>query len=567
MTEPNPNADPQPALQAAEPKIVNRRWRFSPIWLVPLIAALIGAWIAWKSWSETGPEISIRFNHAEGLEPGKTPIRYKNLEMGLVHSIELAPDLQQVIVHAQMHAGVGRFLRKDSRFWVVQPHLGVDQISGLQTLISGVYIGMDIGRSEEAQRSFVGLDRVPAVEINAPGRYFLLRANGRRGLSNNSPVMYRQIPVGRVVEIGLTADGEAIDVRIFVEAPYDQLVRSNTLFWNASGISAELTGEGVAVRLESLASLISGGIGFGPAEGLPPGETVADGHRFILAETRAEARQNRYTERERFELRFAGSVRGLREGANVELNGIPIGKVLDVHLELDTHSLEFGTPVLIELTVDRIVLTDQAKAGADRGAVLNSLVERGLRARLQTGNLLTGSRYVELVMLPEAEPATIDRSGAHPRLPTATTELDELSQRLSTLLRRIEDLPLEAIGANLEQTFAGTRQLANSPELSALLAEWARAGRSLSGTLQGLEPKLLPLAEDTLTMLADVRRAANTFNAAMAGVEQIAGADSATQQDLRKALKEVATAARSLRSFAEYLERHPDALLRGKQGR
>ncbi len=535
---------------------------------MPLIAALIGAWVAWKSWSETGPSITIRFSHAEGLEPDKTPIRYKNLKMGVVRSIELAPDLQEVIVHAEMNAGVGRFLRQDSRFWIVQPHLGVDQISGLQTLISGVYIGMDIGRSEETRRSFVGLDREPAVEINAPGGYFQLHAGGRRGLSNNSPVMYRQIPVGRVVDTNLTDDGEAVDVRIFVEAPYDRLVNTNTLFWNASGLSAELTGEGLALRLESLASLISGGIGFGPAEGLPAGEAVASGHRFLLAENRAEAQQNRYTQRERFQLLFAGSVRGLREGASVELNGIPIGKVLDVHLELDTDTLQFRTPVSIELTVDRIAVLGSGGGdkdrSEDRNRVLSRMVKRGLRARLQTGNLLTGSRYVELVMLPEAEPATVDLSGPQPRLPTVPAELDELSQRLSEVLRRIEGLPIEAIGANLEQTLAGTERLANSPEIATLLAEWAKAGRTLSGTLRTLDPKLAPLATDTLAMLADVRRAANTFNAAMTGVEQIAGANSATQQDLRKALKEVATAARALRSFAEYLERHPDALLRGK---
>lgn len=557
-------ADPDPLPPPAEPKVERRRWRLSPIWLVPLIAALIGAWIAWKSWSETGPMIRISFRHAEGLEPGKTPIRYKHLEMGVVQSIELAPDLQQVIVHARMNAGAGRFLHDDTRFWIVQPHLGVDQISGLQTLISGVYVGMDIGRGEATRRDFVGLDEVPAVEINAPGRYFVLRAAGRRGLSNNSPVMHRQIPVGRVVDIDLTEDAGAVEIRIFVEAPYDRLVTSNTLFWNASGVSAELTGEGVAVRLESLASLISGGIGFGPAEGLPPGAAVAEDHRFALAESRAEAQQNRYTERERFRLLFDGSVRGLREGASVELNGIPIGRVLDVHLELDTDTLEFHTPVTIELTVDRIAVGDRAADAEQRERVLEQMVERGLRARLQSGNLLTGSRFVELVMLDDAEPAGIDRSGPLPRLPTVPARLDELSQRLSELLGRIEDLPLEAIGENLEQTLAGSRRLANAPELERMLADWSAAGRALSATLNGLAPRLDPLAEDTLAMLADVRRAANTFNAAMAGVEQIAGTNSATQQDLRKALKEIATAARALRSFAEYLERHPDALLRGR---
>lgn len=551
-------------MQAAEPRVVTRRWRFSPIWLVPLLAALIGAWIAWKSWSETGPVIRISFQHAEGLEPGKTPIRYRHIEMGMVQSIELGPDLQEVIVHARMNAGVGRFLRDDTRFWIVQPHLGVDQVSGLQTLISGVYVGMDIGRSEATRRDFVGLEEVPAVEINAPGRYFTLRAAGRQGLSNNSRVMYRQIPVGRVVDLGLTDDGQAVEVRIFVEAPFDRLVTSNTLFWNVSGFSAGLTGEGLSLRLDSLASLISGGIGFGPAEGLPPGEAVAEEHRFALAASRAEAQQNRYSQRARFLLLFDGSVRGLREGANVELNGIPIGEVLDVHLELDPGSLEFHTPVTIELTVDRITPRGSTDLDDDRLELFGRMVARGLRARLQTGNLLTGSRYVELVMLPEAEPADVDLSGPLPRLPTAPAELEELSERLSGLLRRIEDLPLESIGENLDQTLAGTRQLANSPQLQTALAEWSSAGQALARGLNRLEPQLAPLTEDTLAMLADVRRAANTFNAAMAGVEQIAGVNSATQQDLRRALKEVTTAARSLRSFAEYLERNPDALLRGK---
>lgn len=496
-----------------EALIETTRRRPSIVWLIPLVAALVGGFVAWRTFSERGPAITIDLASAEGLEAGKTKVRYKNVEVGLVEEVTLAEDLTRVTARARMVHGAERYLREGTRFWVVKARVAGGQVSGLGTLFSGAYIGMDPVLDGPEARTFHALDVPPVVTSDEPGRQFVLRSYRAGVIDVGSPVYFRRVQVGEVVESALDPSGEFATVRVFVHAPWDQRVRQGTRFWNASGIDFSLSAEGVRVDTESLVSMLVGGIAF---------ETPADGEQepaaaetvFPLYESFAATRQEMYTLRSHYLLFFEQSVRGLVPGSPVEFRGIQIGQVRDVKLEIDPSGERFRIPVLIELEPERIghVPRDQAA----RRAAMDRLVARGLRAQLGRGNLLTGQLLVSLDMHESAPPAHVVWEEPYPVLPTIPTPLEEVTESLTQLVKRLEKIPFDQIGADL---------------------------RASLGAAQ-----------------AALRQAEKT----MASTQALVGPDSAVNQELRRALVELTEASRSLGLAADQIERDPNSLLFGK---
>jgi paraquat-inducible protein B len=522
MTNPQPEQHPAQDVPEA---VVTQRSGISIVWLIPVIAALIGGWLAWKAFSEEGPTITISFKSAEGLEAGKTKIRYKDVEIGQVDHIELSKDLTHVIITAKLVKGASFYLTDKTRFWVVRASVRAGQVSGLGTLLSGAYIGIDPVTEGQSTRHFEGLETPPVVTTDQPGRHFILRASRRGSLDVGAPVYYRQIQVGQVVGYDIGKDAESIDFKVFVHAPYDQKVRENTQFWNASGLDVSVTAQGIKVDTESLVSILIGGIAFGTPENETPGAVAQKGQVFPLYDNREAAKERKYAEKRRFLLYFDGSVRGLSAGAPVEFRGIQIGEVVDVKLELNVMTREFQIPVLIDLEPERVAPTGQlppewAKLSkAERqNRFFDQLVAEGLRAQLKTGNLLTGKLYVDMDIYDKAKTAAIDYSGTYPVLPTIPTSLEEMANRVSTILDKLEQFPIDRIGKNMDATLSG----------------------------------LQLTVTQTQKTLAALEKTVNT--------------DSPLQQQLQQTLEELSGAARSLRLLADYLERHPEAILRGKQG-
>jgi paraquat-inducible protein B len=522
MTNPRPEQLPEEDIPEA---VVATRSGISIVWLIPVIAALIGGWLAWKAYSEQGPTITISFKSAEGLEAGKTKIRYKDVEIGQVENIELSDDLSHVIVTAKLVKSAGEYLTDKTRFWVVRASVKAGQVSGLGTLLSGAYIGIDPVTEGESTRYFEGLDTPPVVTSGQPGRHFLLKADKRGSLDVGSPVFYRQIQVGEVVAYEVGEDVESIDFKVFVHAPYDEKVRENTRFWDASGLDVSVTAQGIKVDTESLVSILIGGIAFGSAQNETPGDLAKEGQVFPLYDNREATRQRQFAEKRRFLLYFDGSVRGLSAGASVEFRGIQIGEVVDVKLEFNVNTRKFQIPVVIDIEPERVGPTGQLPpewARLERrerqNRVFDQLVAQGMRAQLKTGSLITGKLYVDLDIYDKVKTAAIDYSGTYPVLPTVPTSLEEITARVAAILDKLEQFPIDKIGKNMDATLAGLQQTVDQTQ------------------------KTLVALEKTLST------------------------DSPLQQELQQTLQELSGAARSLRLLADYLERNPEAILRGKQG-
>lgn len=533
-------ANPSPTDDTLPEAVVDERRRVSLVWLIPLVAVVAAVWLGYHTWQQQGPLITIRFDTAEGLEAGKTRVRFKDVDIGVVEAIELSADLSQVRVRARLAAHVSDYLNGDTRFWVVRPRLSGGQVSGLETIVGGTYIAADLTTRGGPQRSFEGLETPPIVTATEPGRTFTLNAPALGSVTIGSPLLYRGIEVGRVVGYSLN-EPDGVDIQVFVHAPHDVRVGEHTRFWNASGVRVELGVDGIRLESNSLASVLIGGIAFGAPAGVAAGDAVDEGARFVLFADQRAAFEPRFARQELWRVAFSGSVRGLSPGAPVELRGIRVGEVRAVSLELDPADRTPRIPVTIAIEPGRLGIdAPTGDAGLPQGpaerALWDKLVAGGLRAQLKTGNLLTGASYVDLDFYPEAPHREITWTDPVPELPTIPAALDELR----ALLARLARLPLEQMGENLDGSLAALRDTMGAT--NALLRRLDRETTTeLSQTLQQ--------TRDTL-----------------ASLDRLLKPNSPLQSEAHRALGELAAAARSLRIMADYLERHPEALIRGKGG-
>ena len=519
--------------------VIKKKRQFSIVWLIPLVAALIGAWLAYKTISEKGPTITLTFENAEGLEAGKTKIKYKDVEIGQVESITLSKDLSHVVLTASLVKDAEQYLSENTRFWVTRARVTASQITGIGTIFSGAYIGIDPGKPGKPGkpvRAFKGLETPPVISTDVPGRYYMLRADRLGSLDIGVPVYFRQIKVGQVVAYDLAKDGQAVNAKIFVNAPHHDLVRENTRFWNAGGIDVSLSASGLKVNTESMVSVLLGGVAFETPVNLEPGEVAKDGHLFRLYDNREQSYQKTYLEKRHFVLFFNESVRGLAPGAPVEFRGIKIGQVLDVSLRFESEKATFQIPVLIEVEPERIESVGKRPTPSDK--LVEKFIERGLRAQLKTGNLLTGQRFVELDFYPNAPRREITYAGKYPVVPTVPTPLQAASETLTKFLDRLDKLPLEQTVTELRQ---GVKALNETITVTKELV--SRLGTEVA-----------PQAKATL------EQAQTT----LASIERLTSSDAPANQDLRQALREFAEAARSIRILTDYLQQHPDSIIFGK---
>jgi paraquat-inducible protein B len=520
------------------------RWSFQLVWLIPLLAVIIGGWLAVQAILDRGPTIKISFKTGEGLEAGKTKLRYKDLEVGLVKSVALSPDLSGVIATAELVKGTEKYLVEDSRFWVVRPRISGGSVSGLGTLLSGSYIGMDIGKSQNRRRDFAGLERPPVFTADVPGREFALHADSIGSLDVGSPVYFRRLQVGQVASYELDADGKGVDLKIFINSPYERYVNPSTRFWHASGIDVAFDSGGVRIKTESLVALALGGIAFETppaAEALPPADA---GQSFRLAADQADAHKRQDRIVDNYVMVFTQSVRGLAPGAPVEFLGIPVGEVSAIHTDFDPKTGKFTVPVEMRFYPERFTsrIRERKEAGrisSDPKAMLAQMVAKGLRAQLRTGNLVTGQLYVALAFFPGAQKVSFDPNKSPLEVPTTPSTLEDLQVTLSNIASSLEKVQFDKIGATLAQTLQDVNKLVSrldtevAPELRGTLAEARTALVQMQKTL-----------EDASRTLAT---------------------DGGLTTDLRETAREVSRAAQTMRALGDYLERRPDALLRGKR--
>ena len=548
-----------PPAEALPAPVVQHGNRFTIIWLIPLIAAIIGAGLVIKTFRETGPTITIVFKSAEGLVAGKTEIKYKDVSVGKVQAIQLSEDLSQVMVTAEMRPEVANHLTRNAQFWVVRARVAVGEVTGINTLFSGAYIGMVPGDGGKTMHRFEGLENPPAVPRDLPGRQFHLRAEKLGSLDIGSPVYYRQVKVGRVTKVNMAEDGTAVLLEIFVESPFDEQVRRTTRFYNASGLNMTIGADGVRIDTPSLASLLVGGISFfgsGDTRSAPP---VTAGQVFTLYDNRESANAAAYSYREYYLLYFDETVRGLSAGAPVDFHGIKIGQVVSIRLLFDQDRLNFRIPVLIAIEPDRFEFTGETAIPEYK--VMEELVQKGLRAQQRTGNLLTGQSYISMSIYPDAEPRKIINDDIYPVLPTIPNTVGEITATVKRLLERFQQLPLEETLADIREAARQVKAMTGSKTLESAIDNIDKSFAEFRRVTTGLNNNTLSKLDDVLEKARDaLAKGEETLSAASAVIAE----GSPAVYNLNLLLLQLQDAARAVEALADYLERHPDAIVFGK---
>jgi paraquat-inducible protein B len=544
--------------QPDRPKLTKRLSNLPLVWLIPLLALVVGGWLLWRDIMSQGPEITVTFDTAEGLIEGKTPVRYRDVDVGQVTEMTLGEDFEHVVLTIRMNLEFSDYLTDQTRFWVVRPRISARGISGLETIISGAYIEVSPNRSGEKTRKFRGDEEPQYVASGMEGTRYILNAEELGSITPGTPILLRGVEVGEVLDASLNDDADAVTIPIFVLKPYDRLVKKTTRFWDSSGITFDLNAQGVSIRAQSLRSVLAGGINFFTPEENLQDEIAEINTVFRLQRNLKEAETLAHGITQKYILYFDSSVRGLAAGAPVEFNGIRIGVVDSVGLEYVEDNRSFRVPVVITLEPERVqVAGSQRQTAEDYSQTINLLVERGLRARLKTGSFITGQLFVDLGMYPVTPARYLGRGTQKlPELPTLPLQIDEITRSLASLLEKIETFPIEEIGIRLLGTVEGMENFVTSPALTEGMESLNQAATGVARLVNRLDASVLPAT----------RNALETAQAALGGIRDATAPTSPLRYNLEQALKDLGMMARSLRDLAEFLEQNPNALILGKSG-
>lgn len=563
--------------------VPGRRSRFSAVWIIPLVAALVAVGIAVQSYLSKGPTITVVFKSAEGIEAGKTVVKYKEIDVGHVSAVTLSPDYSRIEVTVKVAKHAEGLVVEDTKFWVVKTQVTLSGISGLGTLLSGNYIGIDPGKSKKRAKSFQGLDAAPVVTGGQAGREFELAADDLGSLGVGSPLYFRRLNVGQVVAYKLAENGKTFQVKVFVNAPYDRFVLRDTRFWQSSGIDLSVGANGLTLKTQSLVSVLVGGVAFESPPDAEVQEPAPAGATFALFADRAAAFARTETVVQRYVLHFNESLRGLSLGAPVECLGLPVGEVTRLGLEYDAESFGLRPRVEIAVYPNRLAarISKAAAAAArtwgekDRRELVQRLVDRGLRAQLRLGSLISGQLYVSLDYVPGAPKAKVDWTQDPVELPVVRGGLEPLEEKLTAVLDKVGKIPFEEISGDVRRLLASVDRTVQDVDRTVggvngeVLPEVKKTIESLRGAvgradkvLGRVDEELVPSVQKTLE---ELQRTVGSAQRVLANVEvSLLGPDAPAQQELRDALRELARAARGIRLLADYLERNPGSLIRGK---
>lgn len=517
----------------AKPK---RSWTVQIIWIFPIVAILVGLNLAYKAITERGPIITIAFKNGDGLEAGKTEVKYKGINIGTVDSLSLSSDYETVIATVQLQKDAKSFTNEGSQFWVVRPRISTSGVSGISTLLSGPYIAAELGRVPEKKKHFVALEIPPVLTTGIPGREFILKSPTLGSHDIGTQVFFRRLTVGQVVAYELDKDGKEISLKVFIHAPYDQYVTSQTRFWNASGIDVTMGTSGIQVQTESLVSVLVGGIAFEMIQnngasvadmssgsmqtsGVKAESTVQGANEssadtiFPLYQTRSLAMRPPEAITQRFIIDFKQSVRGLTVGAPVEFRGVNVGEVASIGLAFNPKTFEVMQPVEILVYPERFqarsLITGELipvpRTAKERAQQMKSFIEKGLRAQLRTGSLLTGLQYVGIDFFPSAPKYNVDISKSPIVMQAVPSFIDNLEKSVSDLIKNTDKL------------------------------------------VKKLDAEVIP-----------------ELSQALKNVNGMTASDSLLQTDIRDSLREVAKAAGAIKALTEMLDQQPQSLIFGK---
>mgnify|MGYP001793602475 CR=1 FL=1 len=546
------------------------------IWIVPAIALAVAAYLIFQALAERGSEISIIFDNAEGMVPGKTQLKYKDVNIGTLSRIDILDDDEGVSMVIDVNRSADKYLTDTARFWIVAPAIGFQGITGLQTLLSGSFIEIDPGKGGKRETKFTGLKTPPVITSNDKGTEYLLSTEKLSNINRGTPIIYKGLQVGSVLGYRLAKDKKAIDVYAFVQAPYDDLVLEGTNFWNAGGINVSVSTSGIELGANSLQALVAGAIEFATPEIYQSTFKAESRYQFKLYDNQQAKDDARFTEKVVYVLYFDGSVSGLTVGANVEFKGIKVGSVRDISLEIDEANQKYYIPVLIDIEPQRIKLTDDGKKIRSvletrelRQKIIKDLIQRGLKAKLKNSNFLTGALIVDLDLVPDKPAVYVSSSGRYPEIPTVPADLEEITSSVAQLMAKLDKLPIERLGKSLTGTVEGLDKFINSGELQKTIEEYRKLAVSVRVVAQNIDTKTLPNIGKTIDgvreAIAKIDETLASAETMFSSVNGLIADGSPFKYDLMNMLQELAAASRAVRSLADFLERNPSSLISGKR--
>lgn len=522
---------PQMPKPAPEAKL--RRPHFQLVWLVPIMAAVIAGYLGYRTLMQRGPLLTLTFDSAQGLQAGQTLLKYKAVTLGVVESIDLAPTNGHVIVKVRMNNVGRRLLTSHARFWVVRPRLAFSDLSAFETIVSGAYITMDPGKpGGYYETKFVGLEQPPGVRSDEPGSTYTLTAYKLGSISTGSPIFYRDITVGEVLGYDIGDGLGPIKISIFIRAPFDNLVRPDSRFWNSSGVSLGIKGGVLQLQLQSMQALVAGGITFGLPDEARHEAPSPDHSSFHLYQSQQQAEAAEYKNQIQIVSYATSSVSGLTPGAPVTVLGIEVGDVTDVHLEIDPKTTKMRVKISMQLQPERIFKTIPAQDMQQAASMFQGFVNKGLRVEIDTANYVTGQKEISLVMVPGAPPAKVSLQDGVIMLPFQADTLGSTLRNVADITAKMDKIPFQQIGENLNTLLKATSSTVGGPQTRNLLMQLATTLKTANSTLQNLN--------------------------------QGFGQDSDTQRNLRQILSQMDSTLQSLRALTIYLNQHPQALIFGR---
>ncbi|MFT6390232.1 MAG: paraquat-inducible protein B [Cellvibrionaceae bacterium] len=529
---------------------------FSLIWFVPFIALAIAIILAINSWQSHGPKVEIYFEKAEGIEPKRTKIRYKNVDVGTVESIKVSDSLASIIVTAELAPEFSEYLSENTKFWVVSPRISLSGISGLSTLVSGVYIEIDPGEPGDEQYLFQGLDVPPLVRSDSKGSSYTLLTQELGSLDVASPVYFKQIKVGEITSYRLAEDKQDIEVTLFVEAPYDELVTDHSRFWNVSGFEAGLGANGLNIELESLNALISGGVAFDSPYIDEGSSAPIPLNGFYILPNRKAVLDGAYVTSYSFMMNFPNqSIRGLQSGSAVEYYGIKVGHVSEINFstfDIKNGSNQASINVLIDIQPERMA----QQQPLDRGLFetrIKSMIKNGLRGQLKSGSLIIGSLYIDLVQTDNITNNELNHDGNYTFIPTIPGAIDQAIKKLASIVDKIDQIPIVKIGDNLSSGLE---------ELNRLITDLNKTG--FSANLGNAVANIDDASSEFKAITVTVGDSLKQLQLTLSSVEESIAPDSQLYFELLETLRGVNESADSMRQFTDELNRYPQSLILGK---
>ena len=542
---------------------IDHKSRLPLIWAIPVVTVIIGAWLAWSTVSQRGPLITVTFETAEGLQADQSHVRHKDVDMGVVQKISLTPDLKRVQVTIRMNREAEPLLTDGAEFWVVRPRFFAGAISGLQTLFSGSYIDLLPVAGGQAKRDFVGLENPPVLQSDVPGRTFLLQAKRIGSLNLGSPILFRDLEVGEVLGWDVGEMAQDITVHVFVRQPFDKYVRDNSRFWNASGAKVQLGTNGLQVKVQSLRAVVLGALAFEtPEDQTITAESEAD-HTFTLYEDEDAADASTFKRSVPFVANFSSSVSGLSVGSPVTLRGLKIGEVSAMSLVYDRAQDNVVVPVHFTLEPERIAMLE-LPTGGDLDNRMRELVHRGLRVKLESSNILIGTKQLAMDVYRDAGPGELGKQGNAYVIPIMGGSADDVATAATNLVNRLNAIPFESIGQNLDHTLAGVNALVNDKQLAETVTELRSTLAGAQQLMNNLNRGLTPAMQRLPSIADGLESSVQRTDKLLASLQTGYGGDSRFNRDLSQMMGQLSDAARSIRVLADLLSRHPEALIRGR---